>query len=290
MPLQEKKCSLEIAGAKISYRLWRPGNHRRLLVLVHGMASNMTRYSEFVENTELSKTWDILRLDLRGHGGSVFRGAINLREWSLDLGEILDAERYQDCVIIGHSLGAQLALYYAKHYPSRTSGVVLVDPVLHKALAPKYKFAYRARIIIWALIGLVRLGNMLGLKRKKLPYRDLWKLDIATREKLEKAGGMENITESYGSAWPDLVQFPVSNYLKEIIETLRPVPDISSIKVPMLALLAKAPTYTRPAITSNILSGISQCETVDIHAYHWPLTEKPDETREAIEAWCGKNY
>lgn len=290
MPLQEKKCSLNIAGAKISYRLWRPGNHRRLLVLVHGMASNMTRYSEFVENTELSKTWDILRLDLRGHGHSVFRGAINLREWSLDLGEILDAERYQDCVIIGHSLGAQLALYYAKHYPSRVAGIGLVDPVLHEALHPKYKNVYRTRLILWAVIGLVRLGNMLGLQRKKLPYRDLWKLDIETRAKLEKAGGLNNITEQYGSPWPDLVQFPVSNYLKEIIETLRPVPGIDSIKIPMLALLAKAPTYTKPEVTSKILAGIKQCETVDIHAYHWPLTEKADETREAIERWCSKNF
>jgi len=290
MPLSENKHSLEIAGTNITYRLWRPGKHRRLLVLIHGMASNMSRWSEFVENTGLSKTWDILRLDLRGHGESMFRGPVNFREWSLDLGEILDAEKYQDCVIIGHSLGAQLGLYYAAHYPSRVAGLGLIDPVLYEALYPKPKKLYRLRFLIWLLIALVRLGNMLGIKRKSFPLRDLRKLDITTRAALEKSGNMEDIVGKYSSPWPDLKQFPTSNYLKELIETLRPVPGITNIKVPMLALLAQAPTYTSPDTTKKILGKIKQCEIVELHAYHWPLTEKPDETREAIEAWCNKNF
>jgi esterase len=290
MPLQEKKCSLEIAGATITYRIWRPGKHRRLLVLVHGVASNMSRWSEFIETTSLSKSWDILRLDLRGHGESVFRGAVNLREWSLDLGEILDAEKYQDCVIIGHSLGAQLAMYYATHYPSRVAGIALVDPVLHQALYAKPKNFYRARFLIWTIIGIVRFFNMLGFKRKKLPLRDLQQLDQETRKEIAKTGNMEEFVAKYSSPWPDLKQFPVSNYLKELLETLRPIPNITKIKVPVLALLAKVPTYTDPEITDKILAKIEKNETVHIQAYHWPLTEKPDETREAIERWCEKNF
>ncbi len=290
MPVTEEKKSLDIAGATITYRIWRPGEHRRLLVLVHGMASNMSRWSEFVENTGLSKTWDIIRLDLRGHSESIFRGKIGLREWSLDLGELLDAERYQDCVVIGHSLGAQLAMYYATHYPSRVAGVCLIDPLIHEALYPAKKRIYHARIIIWALIGLARLFNMIGFKRKNLPLRDLRQLDIKTRIEIEKTGDMEEFVDKYGSPWPDLKQFPVSNYLKEIIISLSPVPGFKSFKKPVLALLAKVPTYTRPELTSKFLSGIDQCETVDLHAYHWPLTEKPDETREAIEAWCDRNF
>ena len=290
MPLTEQKKSLDIAGATITYRIWRPGKHRRLLVLVHGMASNMSRWSEFVENTALSKTWDIIRLDLRGHSESVFRGKIGLREWGMDLGELLDTERYQDCVVVGHSLGAQLAMYCATHYPSRVAGVCLIDPIIHEALYPAKKRIYRVRIIIWALIGLVRLFNMIGFKRKNLPLRDLRQLDRKTRIEIEKTGNMEEFVDKYGSPWPDLKQFPVSNYLKEIIESLKPVPGFKSVKIPVLALLAKVPTYTNPELTSKFLSEIDQCEIVDIHAYHWPLTEKPDETREAIEAWCGKNF
>src|SRR2546422_2121475 len=39
----------------------------------HGLGSNLTRWSEFVANTSLRADWDILRPDLRGHGGSLDR-------------------------------------------------------------------------------------------------------------------------------------------------------------------------------------------------------------------------
>ncbi|MFG9450979.1 alpha/beta fold hydrolase [Pseudomonas aeruginosa] len=40
------------------------------LVLLHGLASNMSRWSEFVERSALRGHHALIRLDLRGHGGS----------------------------------------------------------------------------------------------------------------------------------------------------------------------------------------------------------------------------
>ena len=73
-------------GFVLRYRVLRSGTApRRLIVLLHGMASNMTRWSEFVEHTALKKNWDILRLDLRGHGESFARGRLGIDVWSRDL-------------------------------------------------------------------------------------------------------------------------------------------------------------------------------------------------------------
>ena len=79
-------------GAVLAYRLWRPGPPRQILVLLHGLASNMTRWSEFVARTTLRDSWDLLRVDLRGQGLSVHRGRIGMAEWCGDLAAILDAE------------------------------------------------------------------------------------------------------------------------------------------------------------------------------------------------------
>ncbi|NIO41475.1 MAG: alpha/beta hydrolase, partial [Burkholderiales bacterium] len=82
-------------GVTLSYRLWQEGAQRRpLIILLHGMASNMTRWSEFVELTSLKNSWDILRLDLRGHGQSFYRGKLSAEIWSRDLVHILDHESY----------------------------------------------------------------------------------------------------------------------------------------------------------------------------------------------------
>ena len=55
------------------------------VVLLHGMASNLTRWSEFVEHTTLTQRHDGTRVDLRGHGDSPTRAAIGLERWADDL-------------------------------------------------------------------------------------------------------------------------------------------------------------------------------------------------------------
>ncbi len=46
------------------------------LVLLHGLASNLTRWSEFVEHSALRGWHDLIRIDLRGHGVSDGGGTI----------------------------------------------------------------------------------------------------------------------------------------------------------------------------------------------------------------------
>ena len=83
-------------GTILHYRVWRRGAPRRLLVLLHGLASNLTRWSELVAHTALKDDWDILRLDLRGHAGSHDRGRIGMDEWCADLSAVLASEARGD--------------------------------------------------------------------------------------------------------------------------------------------------------------------------------------------------
>ena len=46
----------------------------KTLVLLHGLASNSTRWWHFAANTRLREGWKLLRPDLRGHAGSSDRG------------------------------------------------------------------------------------------------------------------------------------------------------------------------------------------------------------------------
>src|SRR5712691_3131429 len=89
-------------GARLAYRLWRSDASRRLLVLVHGLASNLTRWSEFVAGTSLKDDWDILRLDLRGQGASVHRGRMGMDVWCDDLATLVTAEPHEIVVVAGH--------------------------------------------------------------------------------------------------------------------------------------------------------------------------------------------
>jgi esterase len=274
-------------GITLSYRLLRgAAAPRRLIVMLHGVASNMSRWSEFVEHTSLKQTWDLLRPDLRGHGESFLRGRLSLEIWCRDLRDILDAEGYDQALLIGHSLGAQVAVQFAARYPARVRGLVLIDPIFHQALRGGMRVLSRLRPAVSLLAVLLRSLNWLGLRRRHIPVRDLRKLDEKTRQDLLAAGKQKEMIELYSSPWEDLKFFPTVSFLQEVIEISRPLPTLAEIKVPILALLSSGITYTDPGITQKMLAGNAQVQTVTVDAYHWPLTEKPQQVREAIEKWC----
>lgn len=291
MKPEELKQILHLSdGTKVTYRLIRPGKHRRLLVLIHGAASNMSRWSEFVEHTSLKQDWDILRLDLRGHQDSLWRGRLRLNSWSRDICEILDRERYQEAVITGHSLGAQVAMDMATRYPSRVAGLILIDPVFFPALYIRFKWAYRLRFLAWPLIVMLFILNRLGIHRKKIRSRDLRLLDETTRKELLQAGKGREMAKLYGSPWPDLKHFPTVNYLQELFLSIRPVKRAEQLEIPVLNILATTPTYTIPDRIETIINRMPKGKTVHVAAYHWPLTEKPVETRSLIEDWCRETW
>ena len=274
-------------GAKIVYRLWRSGERRRpLIVLIHGVASNLTRWSEFLEHTSLKNEWDILRLDLRGHGKSLRRGKLSLEIWSRDLLGILEAENYPCAVLIGHSLGAQLATHFANRHSPQAMGLVLIDPVFDEALKGYMRWARYLRPVISLLTGLIRLLNWIGLYRRHLPSRDLYALDEKVRATLLASGQYEAMIDRYSSPWPDLKVFPTANYIQEIMQMVRSLPALSGIRVPVLILLSRGGTYADPDRSREVIKCIPDVKLVLIDAYHWPLTERPVEIRETIESGC----
>ncbi|HEX9811970.1 MAG TPA: alpha/beta hydrolase [Burkholderiales bacterium] len=275
-------------GAVLRYGLSRAARPRGVIVLLHGMASNRTRWSEFIERTVLKRDWDILCLDLRGHGESMVRGSVGMKIWSDDLANLLNAEGYDRALLIGHSLGAHLALRFAVRHPTRVHGLVLIDPVFQQALRGRKRWQVRLRPLVALVAASIRFANALGLHRGKLPQRDLRALDERVRAELLACGNAEEFVRRYSSAWADIKFFPVASYVQELSEMMRPLPHPASIAAPILVLLSRGVTYTDPAATERLLDASPNTERVTLDAYHWPLTETPDQVREAIEVWIAK--
>jgi pimeloyl-ACP methyl ester carboxylesterase len=274
-------------GIDVTYRLWRAADERRpVVVLLHGLASNLTRWSEFLEHTTLKDAWDILRVDLRGHGRSLYRCKLRMEIWCRDLLRTLDAERYSNAVLVGHSLGAHLAIHFARRHPARVRGLVLIDPVLGGPSTRTVCWGQSLRPILQLAAAVIRLLNRLGLRRRRIPERDLRALDERTREQLLTSGKIEAMVSQYKSPWPDLKHLPTANFIEATSEMVRPLPSVSDITVPVLVVLSQSATYADPEVTRQMIGQFEQATTVVVDAYHWPLTEKPTETRRAIEDWC----
>jgi pimeloyl-ACP methyl ester carboxylesterase len=254
-------------------------------VLLHGVGSNMTRWSEFSSQTALAESWDLLRLDLRGHGLSHHRGRIGMAEWCADLSAILAAEGYRQAVIAGHCLGASIGMEFAVRQPSRTAGLVLIEPVFRPALIGGMARLARLRPgFIW-LAHLMRALNAVGIRRRRLAPLDLETLDRETRALMARPNATDALAR-YVSPLFDLRTTATAVYLQSLIALTGPPVDLRAIRAPVLALLTRVGDFTDRALTLRFLGSLADCRTVTMEARHWIPTEQPEAMREAIESWC----
>lgn len=261
------------------------GERRRTALLLHGAASNHTRWSELVERTRLTDSWDLIVPDLRGNAASMVRGRLDLALWSRDLVELLGAERRDAALVIGHSLGAQIGLHFAHRHPDAALGLVLIDPVFSSALVGKQLRIYRMRPLFRLAVWLLRGLDALGLRRRIAPHRDLRELDEETRKALRGGDSHAEIARRYSALGPILRHQPTANYLQQVLATVAEPPPLEELHLPVLVILSQGSTLAAPEANRREIARFPEADTVAVEANHWPLTESPDEVREAIEEW-----
>ncbi len=254
------------------------------VLLLHGLASNMTRWTEFVATSALTACVDIIRMDLRGHGNSMNYDRISTWDWCEDIHQIIIQEKYNKLVIIGHSLGAQIAMQFAFKKSEYVKGLVLIDPVFPLALKGSLNITRRFRYVLLCIIYALLLKSKLGFNKKNIPYRDLHALDIKTREILNSNTG-GNIAELYMNPFEDLVYIPFVNYCQDMFEVSRKIPKLRQILSPVLCLLSKGATVSNIELTKWHITQFPNSSIQVIDANHWLLTEKPTESKDAIDNW-----
>ena len=141
--------------ARITYRVIENKQSKSVIVMLHGLASNMTRWTEFMTHTTLDRTWNLLAVDLRGHGRSPFRGRYHREQWCQDIRAIIQAGQYDEVVILGHSMGAQVAMQYALQYGQQVRALILIDPIFDQNLVGQLATARRYKWLLWCFLLLV---------------------------------------------------------------------------------------------------------------------------------------
>ena len=111
---------------KLHYVDW--GNHDKpLLALIHGTRDHCRNWDWVALN--LRSHFHIVAPDLRGHGDSdwAIGGSYAMVDYVLDVSQLMSAITNEPATIIGHSLGASIALQYTGVYPDRVRKVVAIE-------------------------------------------------------------------------------------------------------------------------------------------------------------------
>jgi pimeloyl-ACP methyl ester carboxylesterase len=103
-------------------------SHRPILVFLHGSWHDSNQWQEIM--APLSKSFHCIAIDLLGFGNSqTDRPPTSIADEVDCLHEFLNALQLNDRVyLIGHSLGAWVAVSYAIKYPHKIRGLVAISP------------------------------------------------------------------------------------------------------------------------------------------------------------------
>ena len=121
--------SVEVDGCAISFRRW--GQRRKPgLVLLHGGAAH-ARWWDFIA-PQLMPSFDVVAVDLAGHGDSGWRPEYTLERWARDVLAVIEYAAFPSApFVVGHSLGGMVTITMASLAGEKLAGGVVVDSMIN---------------------------------------------------------------------------------------------------------------------------------------------------------------
>jgi len=120
--------SIELGWGNLSGLHWSNPGAPRLLCL-HGWLDNA---ASFVPLSSHLQNFDVIALDFAGHGLSAHRpqhSRYYISDNVYDVDEALDQLQWDQCHLMGHSMGGSVACHYAASAPERVQRLVSLDAI-----------------------------------------------------------------------------------------------------------------------------------------------------------------
>lgn len=163
-----------VNGLKFHYWTVGQGPH---IILLHGLGGNLAVW-HLRTVPLLREHFTVTTYDLRGHGRSdMTPSGYTTDDMAQDLLGLMDALGIERAHLVGHSLGADISLQFALHYPDRADKLILVEPSL-PALVDERKRADWPGWRYWADVIEKHTGQKLP-EDKITDYRYLLQMSLA---------------------------------------------------------------------------------------------------------------
>lgn len=102
------------------------------VVLIHGVGMAKDVWTPQIN--DLSADFDVLVYDMWGHGQSTMpKGALTLSHYAHQLLDLINTLGLQRVRVVGHSMGALVALEFGLEHPARCAGVVAMSAVFSRS-------------------------------------------------------------------------------------------------------------------------------------------------------------
>lgn len=262
-------------GTSLAVTAW--GNTPASIVLMHGFADASYLWNPFARS--LMNHAGVLAMDLRGHGDSGWdrSGRYGVGAFVADANIILERLCSGGLVLVGHSLGAELAIRLAAMDPRRVRALVLVDggPGVADTGVSQARVHFKQRIQTFA--GRPEYRRAL---REWLPLADPEMVELSVQQALRECEGGYRL--KCDPRLGEMASPDADGTLWSLLESLH---------CPSLLIRAEASAVLSRNAATEIVRRIPRvrCETVAM-AGHAVMMDNPKEFGAILQRFIGRFY
>jgi len=236
------------------------------IVVLHGLFGSRRNWRSIAN--ALSAQFRVFSVDLRNHGGSPWAATMSYPEMAADVQMLIESERLDRPVVIGHSMGGKTAMTLALERPEAVGRLIVIDiaPVSYVDRVTPFLEAMRdigtqsvteRAEVIRQMSERVPDARTVAFLMQNLVVRDDhfdWQLNLP----------------AIGAALHTLSDFPAEALLR-------------SYRGPATLIYGSLSEYVRPLDPSLITEAFPTVQMVEIEgAGHWVHVDRPAELLSAL--------
>jgi non-heme chloroperoxidase len=246
-------------GVELAYRTF--GEGATSVLLVHGWMMSGAVYDDLVE----ALGTEGLRLivpDLRGSGSSGSAdGTYTIEQYAKDLLAVADAASAANFVLVGHSMGGQLAQWIAATAPDRVLGAALLCPV--------------------PASGMTLPPEAVGLFRNSAQNREMQQTILGLACKKLADGPRGRLLDDAGTISTACIQGAFDAWTKASFGA-----QLGEIRAPVLVVGTDDPFLPQDFLRQAVVAPIKRASLVYLPGPgHYPGVESPRETAAILRAF-----
>lgn len=239
-----------------------------LLFLLHGGGANAHWWDHLAP--DLAATYHVVALDFRGHGDSSYPDALEVGAFNVDLEALYAHMGGRSAVLVGHSMGAHVALDHAARFAD-VRALALIDPA--RGGARRSRRAARLALALRRTYG----SRQEAIERFRfVPGAD--HVDEALRRTIAERSVREEEGGRFGFKFdPRWFTVPA-----------RPAPDPSAVRCPALVVRGAESEILSSEGAEALVAELPRATLVEIPgAGHHVLLDRPAALRDALLGWLG---